>query len=142
MHSWFYCYGGLNASEQLAGNARNSSAPVVLRTIHERQHAACPRVDVAHFLSEGILVSATETTPLMRAKFFVTNVTKHGDTSQAVAFSAVTDTKYGANGENEDNTYARWTPSASLTMFITNPSLIDKLQAGQKFYVDFTPADS
>jgi hypothetical protein len=48
---------------------------------------------------------------------------------------------FGTNGESEDNTFARYTPSASLEMIITNPSLVGKIKAGQKFYVDFTPVE-
>ena len=49
---------------------------------------------------------------------------------------------FGPNGESEDNTYARFTPFATLEMTITNPNLTDKLKLGQKFYLDFTEADS
>ena len=45
---------------------------------------------------------------------------------------------FGKEGESEDNTYSRWTPTATLVLFITNPALTDKFKVGQKFYVDFT----
>lgn len=45
---------------------------------------------------------------------------------------------FGANGESEDNTFARYTPSAALTLTLNNPDLLGKFKPGQKFYLDFT----
>lgn len=53
---------------------------------------------------------------------------------------AVCATKYEGDGADEDNTYARYSPSANLTINIANPELFGKFEVGQKFYVDFTPA--
>ena len=55
---------------------------------------------------------------------------------------AVGDKAFDADGNSEDNMFARWTPSASLTMSISNPNLFGKFKTGQKFYVDFTEASS
>lgn len=61
---------------------------------------------------------------------------------ERVHFSAVFGTDpYGPNGESEDNTYARFTPAGVCKLTITNPDLIGTHEVGQKFYVDFTPAD-
>lgn len=48
---------------------------------------------------------------------------------------------FGPEGESEDNTYARYTPSGEVCLDITNPALFGKFKEGQKFYADFTPAD-
>lgn len=80
---------------------------------------------------------------LMRAKLMVSKV-EPGESkqSQNVEMVAVFGHEpYGPNGESEDNTYARWTPTANLKMTINNPALQDKLKLGQKLYVDFTSAD-
>lgn len=50
------------------------------------------------------------------------------------------DKPFGANGESEDNSFARWTPSGSLSLTITNPALVGTFRVGQTFYVDFTEA--
>lgn len=78
---------------------------------------------------------------MMRAKMQVQSVTG-GETYESITMSAVTssDKPYGPNGENEDNTYARYTPSGNLSLSITNPALIGKFKVGQKFYLDFTEA--
>lgn len=47
---------------------------------------------------------------------------------------------FGKEGESEDNTYARYTPSGELSLSITNPALHGKFKPGQKFYLDFTEA--
>lgn len=81
-----------------------------------------------------------EATATMRAKMQVQEVRSFGDGEQ-VEFSAVTgNTPFGQDGESDDNTYARWTPSGRLTLTISNPALLGKFRVGQKFYLDFTEA--
>lgn len=76
----------------------------------------------------------------MRAKFQLQTVTK-GTGYEVLNFAAVGPQSYPADGTDEDNQYARWTPSAKCEINVTNPELFGKFAAGQKFYVDFTPAD-
>lgn len=77
----------------------------------------------------------------MRAKMRVTSVISHGPANETLNFNAVCPKgPYPADGSDEDNTFARWTPSASLSMQVTNPDLVGKFKAGDTFYVDFTPA--
>lgn len=47
---------------------------------------------------------------------------------------------YSGDKNSEDNSYSEATPSASLTMSITNKALHGQFAPGDKFYVDFTPA--
>lgn len=49
-------------------------------------------------------------------------------------------TAYPADGSDEDNTFAKWSPQANLAITINNPDLWGKFTVGDKFYVDFTPA--
>jgi hypothetical protein len=82
--------------------------------------------------------------PFMRAKMRVSSVSKHGDppTSISLSASAVTgDKPYGPSGESEDNTFARYTPFASLSMTINNPALLDAVKEGDTFYLDFTKTE-
>jgi len=85
----------------------------------------------------------------MRAKLKVTNVLQYEDekgevTAERLCFNAVggdnVQRGYPSDGVDEDNTFARWTPNAELTMYIQNPNLFGKFAIDQKFYVDFTPA--
>jgi hypothetical protein len=50
-------------------------------------------------------------------------------------------TPYPADGTDEDNTFAKWSPGATLQINVANPDLWGKFNVGDKFYVDFTPAD-
>lgn len=74
----------------------------------------------------------------MRAKMKISSVEKFVS-SERLRFSAVSkSTSYPSDGTDEDNTFAKWTPSADLTMTINNPTLLNKFEPGQLFYVDFT----
>lgn len=80
----------------------------------------------------------------MRAKMRVVEVKKWGDPATQVnlTFAAVAkSTPYDPNGSDEDNTFSKFTPNASLQMTIQNPALLDKFEVGQKFYLDFSPAE-
>lgn len=47
---------------------------------------------------------------------------------------------YPADGSDEDNSFAKFTPSVMFQMTIANPALIGSFTAGDTFYVDFIPA--
>lgn len=76
---------------------------------------------------------------MMRAKMKVTGVGPNNGSNEELFFRAVSKSDgYPADGSDENNSYARWTPSAELKMTITNPELFGKFSVGQEFYVDFT----
>lgn len=77
---------------------------------------------------------------MMRAKVAVTSVTRAWEGAEQLKLSAVASRTFGMNGESEDNTYARFTPTGSIDLVITNPALHGKFKQGDTFYVDFTPA--
>ena len=74
----------------------------------------------------------------MRAKMELQTVerTRYGE---RLKFSAVAAKGYPADGSDEDNTYAKFSPSADLTIHVANPALIGKFNPGETYYVDFTP---
>jgi hypothetical protein len=61
-------------------------------------------------------------------------------TGETLSMHAVAAPKYDASGLDEDNTFARMSPGASLSINIANPALFGKFHVGQRFYVDFTEA--
>jgi len=83
----------------------------------------------------------------MRAKLQVGSVFAHRNdkgetTSETLHFHGVAKSNgYPADGSDEDNTFAKWSPSVNLQMQVTNPALFGQFEPGQKFYVDFSPAD-
>lgn len=75
----------------------------------------------------------------MRAKFQVSGVEKVGD-GEKLTFHAVAKNGYPADGSDDDNTYAKWSPSAHCDIMVMNPALHGQFKPGDKFYVDFTRA--
>lgn len=79
---------------------------------------------------------------MMRAKLKVANVSQNTDGSENLLFTAVYKSDgYPADGSDENNTFAKFTPSAEFKMLVNNPALAGKFVLGQEFYVDFTPAN-
>lgn len=77
----------------------------------------------------------------MRAKLRIRAVTKT-ENAETLDFYAVPAKSYPADGSDEDNTFAKFSPSASLQITITNAALHGKFQPGETYYVDFTKADA
>lgn len=81
----------------------------------------------------------------MRAKLKVTNIRQAGAGPTGAACEELTfgavyrQSAYPADGTDEDNTFALYTPSADLKMSITNPALVGSFNVGDAFYVDFIP---
>lgn len=77
---------------------------------------------------------------MMRAKMRVIAIKSQSENYEELRFSAVAKNDgYPKDGSDENNTFAKWTPTAELDMGITNPALIGKFTVGQEFYLDFTP---
>jgi len=76
----------------------------------------------------------------MRAKMRITSITKHPDFGQETLWFRTVgkDGPYPSDGSDEDNTFAKFTPSGTLEMAVQNPALFGKFTEGQTFYVDFT----
>jgi hypothetical protein len=83
---------------------------------------------------------------VMRAKMQVGMVQEHfygpdgAKSAETLSMHAVCKNKYDETGNDEDNTFAKWSPGAALTIQIANPELWGKFKHGDKFYVDFSPA--
>lgn len=83
----------------------------------------------------------------MRAKMQVGMVQEHmygengAKSQETLTMHAVAKNGYDETGNDEDNTFAKWSPGASLSINIANPDLFGKFKHGDKFYVDFTPAE-
>ena len=86
----------------------------------------------------------------MRAKLQVGFVQEHRYAQQAgsepqktmetLQMHAVCAPKYDETGLDEDNTFAKFSPGAQLSINIANPALWGQFKVGDRFYVDFTPA--
>ena len=70
------------------------------------------------------------------------NVEPAGD-GELLRFHAVAKSDaYPQDGSDEDNSYARWSPSAELSINVQNPALKGKIAVGDTFYVDFTKVEA
>jgi len=85
--------------------------------------------------------------PKMRAKVQVGFVHEHfayddktKKMQETLSMHAVAASKYPDDGSDEDNTYAKFSPGAYLSINIANPELFGQFEVGQKYYVDFIPA--
>lgn len=75
----------------------------------------------------------------MRAKVRLTEVQRFSQ-SEKLRFTAVCKpTGYPADGADEDNTYAKFSPSATFEITVANPALLGQFNPDEVYYVDFTP---
>lgn len=70
----------------------------------------------------------------MRAKMQIQSILKTGY-AEVVSMSAV----YGGSTNDEDNSFAKTTPSGKIELTIANKDLHGVYQPNDTFYVDFTP---
>ena len=74
----------------------------------------------------------------VRGKFKVTTVTRNHYNPDAA--EVVLEAVYSQNPE--DQSYSAATPSAKITMSVSNPAAVEKLALGKSFYVDFTEVEA
>lgn len=74
----------------------------------------------------------------MRAKMYVNHVDRSIDGQETLYFCAVAASQYPDDGSDENNTYAKFTPNASLTLTVCNPALLGQFSDGDVYYLDFT----
>lgn len=74
----------------------------------------------------------------MRAKMLVTEVVLGDGTDRVKMVAVARSSAYPQDGADEDNTYAKFSPSAELSLTIANPALLSKIRPGKRYYVDFT----
>ena len=81
----------------------------------------------------------------MRAKMQVTCIEVSSNpegvtTGERLHFRAVANCPYPEDGSDENNTYAKFSPDAHLSIYVANPALFGQFKAGEAYYVDFTAA--
>lgn len=80
----------------------------------------------------------------MRAKVKVTGIVPNGDpvVSENLTFSFPAKSgAYPADGSDEDQQFAKFSPSGSLSLTVANPALLGKFTVGDTFYLDFVPVE-
>lgn len=77
----------------------------------------------------------------MRAKMRVVSIIPNGNGTETLTMSGVSRSEgYPADGSDENNTYARYSPSAEFRLHLANPALVGTFEVDDTFYVDFIPA--
>lgn len=85
----------------------------------------------------------------MRAKVYCSQVTRNvaqdgSVQTETVHFRPVSKSgNYPADGADEDNTYAKFSPSGHFELTIANPALLGAFTPDptKRYYVDFTPVE-
>ena len=77
----------------------------------------------------------------MRAKMNVTMVKRTEHCEELVMAPVCKREGYDESGLDEDNTFAKFSPSGQLTLTVANPALFGKINPGEKYYLDFTLAE-
>lgn len=72
---------------------------------------------------------------MIRAKFKLISITQYGAESWNLKFDAVHETD-----TEENKRFTKYTPSGTLEMRCTNPSVMKNLEIGKYYYLDFSPA--
>lgn len=75
----------------------------------------------------------------MRAKIRVTAVIPTTNGGEVLHFGGVGKNNYDMDGADEDNTYAKFTPSLTQQVHIVNPDLVGTFEVNDMFYLDFIP---
>lgn len=77
----------------------------------------------------------------MRAKMYISKIEQY-QSQEVLKFNCVAKSGgYPDDGSDEDNTFAKFSPSGELSLTVANPALIGQFKVGQKYYLDFTEAD-
>ena len=76
-----------------------------------------------------------------RAKFRCDSVTDFGGGGKEAKLSAVCPPHFDKDGKHEDSQFALFTPSGSLTIFVTNPDLQDFFKPTRTYYLDVTECE-
>ena len=80
----------------------------------------------------------------MRAKVRVTGIERYPEEGQpsqeTLTFNfPAKDGADPADGSDEDQQFARFSPAGALSLTVANPNLIGKFEVGDTFYLDFVP---
>jgi len=77
----------------------------------------------------------------MRAKMKINHIEKRFENQETLYFNPVSKSNgYPADGSDENNTFAKFSPSGMLSLTVRNPALLGKFVEGEEYYLDFTKA--
>jgi len=71
----------------------------------------------------------------LQAKFKVGSVVDYGNNNHEANLSPV------VSGSEENKSFSMYTPSGSIKLHITNPDALGFFEAGEEYYITFSPAE-
>lgn len=78
----------------------------------------------------------------MRAKMRLNHIDKRNEGQETLYFNPVARSdRYPEDGSDENNTYAKFSPSGMLSLTVANPALLGRFAEGEEYYLDFTKAE-
>lgn len=77
----------------------------------------------------------------MRAKFKINSVERFENSEKLRMSPVCKPSGYDATGLDEDNTFAKYSPSGSLELMVMNPALLGTFNPGDTYYLDFTKVE-
>jgi len=83
--------------------------------------------------------------PKMRAKVRVTSIEPNKGQDDTVISERLNfnfpakNGSYPSDGSDDDQQFAKFSPSGALTLTVANPALIGQFKTGDTFYLDFIP---
>ena len=77
---------------------------------------------------------------VMRAKMRINHIDTRFENQETLYLNAVSASRYPEDGSDENNTYAKFSPSGMISLTIANPALLGKFAKDEEYYIDFTKA--
>lgn len=78
---------------------------------------------------------------VVKCKFYCNSVEQFPG-MEVVKMSAVTDSDFDSDGNSDDNTYAKYSPSGDFQITVSNPNVFGFFVPGNKYYFDITAENS
>ncbi len=78
---------------------------------------------------------------MMRAKMKVESVLRMDTCEQLKLRCVCKSGGYDGTGMDEDNSFAKFSPSGCLELTVANPALLGKFNPGDTYYLDFTKVE-
>lgn len=77
---------------------------------------------------------------VMRAKMKINHIDRRHEGQETLYLNPVAAGRYPEDGSDENNTFAKFSPSGMLSLTVANPALLGKFSEGEEYYLDFTKA--
>lgn len=74
---------------------------------------------------------------MIQAKFFVKTITRHAHDLDSAQIDLMAVTR----GQGDNASWSKYTPSGTLTMYVTNPDAVSEFELGKEYLITFERTD-